>query len=268
MSDKITYAFPKIKNIDPSCYIDAYNLILECSQAHTPRSFSTKLLDTLKRICPYDQAMVLFLDANGKVAGRYTVAIKDEWLESYLNYYLHILAETAPDLSIYQDVTEPDDFRFSRIISWDTFPKVEFITDYIDARGLKYSWGFVFFDLNGAYRVIISLDRTRSEPFSEIERNRLLLALPILNNMHRNFFYQGTDTDESVIQSSWREYNLTTRETEIANLLCQGMTVQKISAVLYIAVTTTYKHVSHIYEKMGVSSQQELLVKALGKKLL
>ena len=76
------------------------------------------------------------------------------------------------------------------------------------------------------------------------------------------------DNKESIVQSPWKNYGLTKRETEIANLLCQGMTVQNISAVLYIVVTTTYKHIAHIYEKVGVSSQQELLVKMLNKKVI
>lgn len=264
---KITYAFPKKKDVDPSCYIDAYTLVLECSLAHSPRSFATRLLELLKKVCPYDEAMVFFFDANGKVSGCYTVNVKDEWVKEYMDIYLS--TDAAPEeVSLYQNLSEDSDFNFSRIIDWGSFPKSDFITNYIDKRGLKYSWGFTFFDLNGAYRVVFALDRTRKEAFSEFERYRLELALPILNNMHRNFFYQGMDTKDHVVQSPWRDFKLTPRESEIANLLCQGMTVQKISSTLYIAVTTTYKHIAHIYEKLGVSSQQELLVKMLNKKAL
>ena len=262
--EKIIYAFPKRKDMDPSAYIDAYNLILECSQPISPRGFVVRFLELMKRACPYDQAMVLFLDINGKVSGRYTVGIRDEWVDLYLNYYIHS-EEYPQEIQLYQDLRETSDFCFSRIYDWNHFAKSEFITDYIQARGLKYSWGFCFFDMNGAYRVIISLDRTRSDPFSDTERASLELALPILNKMYRNFYYQGMDTSRSA-QSPWSSYHLTRRETEIANLLCQGMTVQNISNVLYIAVTTTYKHISNIYQKVGVSSQQELLVKMLNMK--
>jgi len=137
----------------------------------------------MERVCSYDQALVLFLDANNKVSGWYSVGIKDEWISQYLNRYLPT-TDYPPEISIYQDLKESSDFSFSNIITWDTFPKSDFITNYINMRGLKYSWGFCFFDLNGAYRVVISLDRTRNEMFSEVERSRLQLALPILNNMH------------------------------------------------------------------------------------
>lgn len=262
---EITYAFPKDKRIDPSCYIDAYNLILQCSQFNSPRGFAIGLVELLKRVCPYDYAMVFFLDANRKVSGRYSVGIDERWLEMYLEYYMK-LTEYPSDLNMYQDVKENSNFEFEKIIRWKDLPKSEFTQDYIQELGICYSWGFTFFDLNGDYRVIFSLDRTRDEPFSTIEQDRLRLALPILNNIHRNFFYQSTDTDKGMLQSPWRRYNLTKREIEIANLLCQGMSVKNISSALYIAVTTTYKHIAHIYEKVGVSTQQELLVKALNKK--
>jgi len=264
---KITYAFPKLKNVDPSCYIFAYNLVLECSQANSPRSFAMRLLGNVDKVCPYDQAVVFFFDVNGKVSGYHTVNLDKKWLDMYLNYFLND-SEFPQELSIYRNINERSDFEFSRQIDWSRFPRSEFITNYIEARGLKYSWGFTFFDLNGAYRVAFSLDRIRNVPFSEIETNRLNLALPILNNMHRNFFYQGIDSDENDPQSPWKEYNLTKREIEITNLLCQGMTVQNISSILYIASTTTYKHIANIYKKMGVSSRQELLVKMFNRRVL
>lgn len=265
--ERIPYAFPKLKDVEPSSYIDAYNLVLECSHANSPRVFILRLLEMMERVCPYDQAVVFFLDTNGKLSGRYGVNVEERWLDLYIHYFLET-KEYPQEISLYQDLNERSDYNFSPIIEWASFPRSEFTTNYIDEIGLKYSWGFCFFDLNGAYRAIISLDRLRDEPFTALERQRVSLALPILNNMHKNFFYQGLDMKDTLVQSPWQTYKLTQREAEIANLLCQGMTVQKISSVLFIAVTTTYKHIAHIYEKVGVSSQQELLVKMLNKKAL
>lgn len=258
---EITYAFPKIKNIDPSCYIDAYSLVLECSNAHTPRGFASKLLELLGTMCPYDQAVVFFFDINRKVSGKYSIGTKSKTMDTFLDYYLDIVDSLPPQLSIYQDLDTIRDKLYSQIIDWDKLEDSRFKREYIEELGIKYSWGFCFFDLNGTARVAISLDRVKNKPFSETECTRLFLALPILNSMYMNFFYQGIDADENSVQSLWKEYKLTTREAEIASLLYQGMTVINISSVLYIAVTTTYKHISNIYEKIGVSSQQELLAR-------
>ncbi|WP_104802667.1 helix-turn-helix transcriptional regulator [Blautia marasmi] len=260
--DDIIYAFPKIKNIDPSCYIDAYNLILECSNAHSPRSFAVRFLELAGAMCAFDRAFVFFLDANGEISGEYTINIQDQWVDEYLNYYLEC-EKCPPQFSIKKSMYHAYELPNSRIIKWSDVPKSEFLTNYIHAQKLTYSWGFSFFDLNGKHRVVFSLDRIQDKIFSEIEINRLQLALPILNNMYRNFYYQGTDNNARKGEAGWTEYNFTKREFEIVNLLCQGMSIRNISSALYIAKTTTYKHISHIYEKVGVSSQKDLLFKLM-----
>ena len=259
--EEITYAFPKLKHVDPSCYIDAYNIVLECSEAHTPRSFCVKLLELLKKACPYDAAVVFFLDANGKAAGHYTVGMKDKWVRLFLEYYNGLLADEGSVFDIFAGKREHSNMLFSNIIDWSTVQDSEFKSDYIRSLGLRYSWGFAFFDLSGRYRVILSLDRTTDRPFSETEQNRLRLALPILNNMHRNFFYQAEEPGNTFIASHWQGNGLTEREAEIVSLLSQGMTPKNISDALSIALNTTYKHKRNIFKKLGVSSQKELLLK-------
>jgi ATP/maltotriose-dependent transcriptional regulator MalT len=50
---------------------------------------------------------------------------------------------------------------------------------------------------------------------------------------------------------------LSPRETEVHELLAQGMTNDEIAKLLYISLSTTKVHVKHIYEKLGVRSRLE-----------
>jgi DNA-binding CsgD family transcriptional regulator len=50
---------------------------------------------------------------------------------------------------------------------------------------------------------------------------------------------------------------LSPRETEVHELLAQGMTNEEIAKSLYISLSTTKVHVKHIYEKLGVRSRLE-----------
>ena len=84
--------------------------------------------------------------------------------------------------------------------------------------------------------------------------------------MYRNFFYQAMEMGQYFGHLPWEQYKLTKREREIADLLCQGMTAQTISASLCISGTTSYKHISNIFKTTGVKNQQELIVKLLNKK--
>ncbi len=60
-------------------------------------------------------------------------------------------------------------------------------------------------------------------------------------------------------QIAWETTNLTSREVEIANLLCQGLTPETISKSLYIERSTANKHIYNIYKKMQVSSIQDTI---------
>jgi LuxR family transcriptional regulator, maltose regulon positive regulatory protein len=51
--------------------------------------------------------------------------------------------------------------------------------------------------------------------------------------------------------------NLTPRESEVHELLAQGLTNEEIAKLLFISVSTTKVHVKHIYDKLGVRSRLE-----------
>ena len=50
---------------------------------------------------------------------------------------------------------------------------------------------------------------------------------------------------------------LSPRESEVHELLAQGLTNEEIANLLYISLSTTKVHVKHIYEKLGVRSRLE-----------
>jgi LuxR family transcriptional regulator, maltose regulon positive regulatory protein len=60
-----------------------------------------------------------------------------------------------------------------------------------------------------------------------------------------------------VPRAAKRIAELTPRETEVHELLAQGLTNDEIARLLYISLSTTKVHVKHIYEKLGVRSRLE-----------
>ena len=262
---KIMRSFPETEKKSSRSCADAFNLVRECSKEHTPRSFCIKLLELLKTLCPYDMAAILFFDANNKISGMHTAGRKRRELKKYLVEYTQDFTEKLPEFNLFANMKETSGFLFSGVIDWQNLSDDEFKKQHIAPLNLRYSMSFCFFDLSGTYRVVFALDRVRDVPFSEEEQNCLGLALPVLNNIHRNFFYSGIDDAKGSLQTPWKQYHLTPREEEIMALLCQGMTTQNISSALYISVGTTYKHVANILKKAGVTSKQELIVRIMGR---
>ncbi|MBQ6663135.1 MAG: helix-turn-helix transcriptional regulator [Firmicutes bacterium] len=264
MKKNLQSAFTTFRT-NPVALTRIYDLLCACSQARTPKEFIQALFAQLAEKCPYDQAIAFFFDRNGKISDVYTLGTRPGWLETYLNYYI----ETADVAAIGMDMrptSENEKQEPFDITEWDRLPVSEFKRDYIDPVNLKYTLSFSFFDMSGGIRAAICLDRCTKKPFRPEELELLEWSLPVLTNMHRNFFYKDVENVETA--SLWEAYRLTKREAEIADMLCQGMKAARISATLFIAEATTHKHIAHIYRKAGVSSQQELIARVLSRRAL
>ena len=64
------------------------------------------------------------------------------------------------------------------------------------------------------------------------------------------------------------DFQLTTREQEILNLLAMGYSNQKIADKLYVSVNTIKTHMSNLFDKLGARSRVEALARAREAELL
>ncbi|WP_193708292.1 response regulator transcription factor [Alkalibaculum sporogenes] len=237
-----------------------YDFTLSCGNVHELKAFSVKILSGLESLCEFDQSLVYFFDGNGKVCNQYLANIDKQWSTLYLEYY----SKTENGrYGLIKKMSEDPSVPTISVRSWNEEPTTEFVSNYIRSRGLKYSLGFVLYDIDGKPRTLFALDKTRDQKFRDNELTMIRLAVPQLNNLHKKFFCQQTSR-QNMDKISWETTNLTPRETEIANLLCQGVSPAIISKSLFISQSTTYKHIANIYDKMHVSTRQELLVRLLG----
>ena len=55
---------------------------------------------------------------------------------------------------------------------------------------------------------------------------------------------------------------LSERELEVLHLLAQGKSNQEIAEVLVIALDTVKRHVTHIFEKLGVHNRVQAVARA------
>lgn len=235
-----------------------YDVLRCCGRSHNPQSFAMDILDQIGRVCPFEQALAYIFNANHKLLGYHLKDIEEKYNKEYLDYY----AESVGHYEEFAQMRENPNQPTINVHDWKKEGSSEFIKDYIHSRGLYFSVGFALYDLNANIRTVVALDRLRNQPFSNRELYNLQLSVEILNHMHKNFFYHG-DSLKNIRLSTWRKARLTAREIEVVDLLAQGVSPVNISKILYISQSTTYKHIAHIYEKMGVSTQQELLVKLL-----
>ena len=59
-----------------------------------------------------------------------------------------------------------------------------------------------------------------------------------------------------------KEYNLTDREKEVLEYICEGLNNNEISKILDVSINTVKVHVSSIIQKLGVEDRTQVVVKA------
>ncbi len=84
------------------------------------------------------------------------------------------------------------------------------------------------------------------------------IARMVINNMQQ-------PVQPSISKS---DYQLTSREKEILQLLALGNSFKLIAADLLISIDTVRTHIKHIYDKLHVRSQIEAVSKAINEKLV
>lgn len=238
-----------------------YEVVAICNRSLTPRSFGIDFLEHIGRICPFQQGLMYLIDANHHLMGHYLKNIEERYNRAYLEYYVD---SDDGNYNAFVDFREDPRCPTINVHNWEKESSQDFIPNYINDRGLKYSAGVSLHDLNGYVRLVISLDRTQDVPFTNQELYHLQLAVELLNNSFKKFFYHGTSWSP-IDREYLKNMNVTAREIEVADLMSQGISPANISKILCISQSTTYKHIAHIYAKLGVSNKQELLVKLLGK---
>ncbi len=70
--------------------------------------------------------------------------------------------------------------------------------------------------------------------------------------------------NEKTCSSLLTKYDLTPREQDVLNLICEGKTNDEIARSLFISKNTVKSHIRHIYEKLDVKNRSEIFKKISG----
>ncbi len=70
------------------------------------------------------------------------------------------------------------------------------------------------------------------------------------------------------LKNNETQYHLTSRETEVLQLLTKGYSIKVIAAELYVSFDTVRSHLKNIYQKLQVNCGKEAIAKALREKIV
>ena len=94
-----------VRKEEPDLWKACRGYVLERGSKQEPYKFSLAVLEKIRDIIPYDQALFLMLDGNRKIARRHFIGFYDRWMSMYMNYYSRA---TETDFSLDQEAVEED----------------------------------------------------------------------------------------------------------------------------------------------------------------
>lgn len=125
---------------------------------------------------------------------------------------------------------------------------------YMKQLGVQEVFGLGLWDGNGHLRCVFSLERCTKESFSHQNKQIIDIIFHHLNNLYQNLSSDAYSFDGT-------QLGLTRREAEVGQLLMEGKANEEIAEDLAISPATVAKHIANMHRKLGVQTQQELLVK-------
>lgn len=234
--------------------------------------FAPALIDALKHVAPFNYS-VIFAYCQGArpidlfdtfPAAKRRIFVDDYQAGPYLLDPLYIADPKAHG---------PGPHRVADLAP-DRFPQSEYFRSYYVQTGLSEEIAFMV-PINATTRVVISLmrDAARLQPFATRERKRLQSVAPLVaaaaahhwKDVESRFSGQGPNRrinqTERLLASAFLHFGegrLTSRESEIVELVLKGNSSEAIGKRLGIATGTVRIHRKNIYMKLGIGSQGEL----------
>ena len=134
------------------------------------------------------------------------------------------------------------------------------LAHYINAN---YSLPIIFLTANSDRNTIDRSKQTRPNAFlvKPFSNEDLFSAIEIAHFNHEMLTEENKNTKINILQSALEKYQITSREEEIILMISNGFRHKEISKQLFISEATVKRHLSNIYQKVGVQSSIDALNK-------
>jgi len=128
---------------------------------------------------------------------------------------------------------------------------------------INYSLPIIFLTANSDRNTIERSKQTRPNAFlvKPFSNEDLFSAIEIALFNHEMNTEDTKKTKINILQSALEKYQITSREKEIVLMVSNGFRHKEISQQLFISEATVKRHLSNIYQKVGVQSSIDALNK-------
>jgi DNA-binding CsgD family transcriptional regulator len=230
-----------------------YDYLYEIGSELDRDTFGRKVLEKLDFLVPEATSFISFyLPTPSVPLIREAIGITAKEVDVYNQYYWTLNPQREAEFTV---VTQTH---------WRDYRHTEFVTDYMTAIDIGHTMGMVI--PSGTTPLCISASRPRrGSPF----RPRVQRIFELIQPHLTNYYNILLKMDQLAKKQAYMELvndckSLSKRETEVAVLLCQKLTMLEIATKLMLSPRTVQTHIEHIKEKLGVRTRRELILKLTG----
>ena len=230
------------------------DILLEIYYAGSLETCGERCLKLIRILIPYTQGYFLVIDEDGRLDVAHSVfenvdpVMKRKYLDTYFaKDYLMQMCNFTKSMAYRDTDLLTDEKRRASVI----------YREYFKPQKLDMGCGLIIMK-DGKTRGFLNLLRKCGEPdVTEHEMEILQTFLPHFEKNVWAYANHYVSSDENRIKN--RESGLLSgREQEIVQLVRKGYSNQEIARQLLISEATVKKHLSNIFEKLGISRRTQL----------
>ncbi len=229
--------------LESALWLKIHEFLIEVGGAPTREEFFKLVFDRIQLLIPYDVGVGFFDVSTTRIL--HGAGLPESANKIYNDYY-------AARQPWQKKPQESRKFAVTCRVDWHEYRDSEYVTDFVRPNGFMFSLAQPL-----AHESSLSLHRSRwVSHFSDQERDILGIINPhLVNLLHFHDRIARTETLPSSDQIREEFPRLSRRESEVAELLCLGLSANEIATRLFISARTVETHILRIYEKLKVQKR-------------
>ena len=235
------------------------NLLLELYSQDDMNELTRKLMHALQDLIPYTKGYVMLLDRYGSIRESESCFVGMSEVE--VDAYLHRYYSKDYLQSLYAVSHETRVYRDTDILEESQRQQTEFFHKFLLPADIPYGCGILVIRKE---RIFAIFNLFRSAELGDFTDKEIEL-LNVLKRHVENMIVQVTGLGQrhqllaQCCQAARAQYGLTERESEVLQLLTDGLSNSEICERLAVSISTVKKHIYHLFGKMQVKSRTQLI---------
>ena len=233
------------------------NVLLELYAQEDFACFAQKLMHVIRMLIPYSKGYLLLRNGSRiDEQSSYFLGMTQREIDAYLHVYyqkdyLQYFSDMMAETSVYRDTD---------IMEESLRHKTAFYQEFLRQADIPYGCG-ILVKHDGEVCAVFNLFRnSHLGNFTARDLEVLNIMKKHIENMIVHVLAPMRTRDlGSQVRAFARAYQLTSRESEVLELVADGLSNQEICQRLVISISTVKKHIYNLYVKTKVRSRTQLI---------